>query len=179
MVKADRERYVSLALTVVMGWIAAGKPRADVRPVNSFGVWSDYCRHALLWLGEVDPCHCMFEAMAVDPERETLKQLLEAWHEKFGPHGRMVREVIKILGIDDDLTESIKEIAGERDGSISQRKLGWWLKRHENKVADGKRFVNDGCSRGSVRWKVQVLKVSQVSNNQPQDFCSNNDVERF
>lgn len=51
--KAARERFVSLALTICQAWRAAGSPRADASDIASFRDWSDLCRLPLIWLGEM------------------------------------------------------------------------------------------------------------------------------
>ena len=70
---------------------------------------------------------------------------------------------MKRIGFDEEaFLDVIKDIAGDKDGSINKNRLGWWLKRHAGRVVDGLRFVKDDSNRGSVKWKVQVLQESQV-----------------
>ena len=76
-VQANRARYVSLALTIVRAWIAAGAARQRCKPLTSYGRWSDWVRQPLLWLGLPDPATAVFDAMATDPDRETLGRLLQ------------------------------------------------------------------------------------------------------
>jgi hypothetical protein len=53
--REKRGRYVAAALTIVLSWMAAGRPRANSMPVAGFAEWSDLCREPLLWLGLKDP----------------------------------------------------------------------------------------------------------------------------
>ena len=76
----ERGRYVVAALTIVRAWVVAGRPKADCKAMAGYdGDWSDLCLHPLLWLGLADATDSVFEAMAEDPDRETLDRLLTAW----------------------------------------------------------------------------------------------------
>ncbi|NCP82675.1 MAG: hypothetical protein GW826_10245, partial [Rhodoferax sp.] len=63
-VRANRARYVTLALTLIRAWIAAGKPMTACKPLASFSQWSDWVRQPLLWLGQPDPASSVFEQLA-------------------------------------------------------------------------------------------------------------------
>ena len=91
----ERGRYVSAALTIVRAWIVAGRPKATCKPLAGYGDWSDLCRQPLLWLGLADPTESVFEAMADDPDRETLDRLLTAWQSAFGKTPAMVRDALR------------------------------------------------------------------------------------
>ena len=168
-VLAERGRYVSAALTIVQAWIAAGRPKTECRSLASYGVWSDLCRQPLLWLGRADPASSVYEAMAEDPDRELLGRLLEAWERYFGNKPGMVREAVGantphvVLDGAEDLHEVLRDIAGERDGSINRKVLGRWIKRHAGQIVDGRRFVKDSGHRSADAWRVvSVSKVSSV-----------------
>ena len=74
----ERGRYVSAALTIVRAWIVAGRPKTPCKSLTGYDHWSDLCRQPLLWLGLADAMQFVFEAMADDPNRETLDHLLAA-----------------------------------------------------------------------------------------------------
>ncbi len=163
----ERGRFVSAALTIVRAWIVAGRPIARCRSLAGFGNWSDLCRQPLLWLGMADPTASVFEAMADDPDRETLGRILTAWQAVFGNSPAMVRDAIaKTSTLYDeqrDLREVLHDIADER-GEINRRKLGWWLNRHAGRIVDGRRFVRGGGNGSAVAWRVDsVLQLSPVS----------------
>ena len=91
-VLCKRGRFVSAALTLVRAWIEAGRPMSNCRPLVGYEDWSELCRQPLLWLGLPDPTGSVFEAMADDPDRDTLDRLLQAWESVFGNTPAMVRE---------------------------------------------------------------------------------------
>lgn len=162
----ERGRYVSAALTIVRGWIVAGRPKYECQSLASYGEWSDLCRQPLLWLGCADPTASVFEAMAEDPDRETLARLLTAWQSVFGKSPAMVRDAVKQANLFNDdhaeLREVLHDIADER-GEINRRRLGWWIKRHAGRIVDGLRFVRASGNSSAEQWRVEsVSPVSRV-----------------
>ena len=160
----ERGRYVSAALTIVRAWVVTGRPKAECKSLAGFGEWSDLCRQPLLWLGLADPTESVFEAIAEDPDRESLDRLLTAWQSVFGKTAAMVRDAVKqASAINDehvDLREVLHDLADER-GEINRRRLGWWIKRHAGRIVNGRRFVRASGNRSAEAW--QVESVSQVS----------------
>jgi len=163
----ERGRFVSAALTIIRAWIVAGRPMTPCKALASYGDWSDLCRQPLLWLGCADPTASVFEAMAEDPDRETLARLLDAWFEVFGKTPAMVRDAVREMSTFQDehaeLREVLNDIASER-GEINRRKLGWWIRRHAGRIVAGKRIVRAASSGSAERWRVEVVEsVSSVS----------------
>lgn len=176
----ERGRYVSAALTVIRAWIAAGRPKALCWSLSGYSQWSDLCRQPLLWLGCTDPTASVFEAMKNDPDRETLGRMLKAWQAIFGNTPAMVRDAVKQALLaqaeNQELNEVLRDIADER-GEINRRKLGRWIKRHEDHVVDGLRFVRAEGKRSAEAWQVKsvesVLSVSTVCVPQEEESVSN------
>ncbi len=156
-VRTNRGRYVSLALTIVRAWICAGKPKTECKTIATYADWSDYCRQPLLWLGLPDPAACIFEAMKEDPDRELLGEFMHAWHDCFGHAPTSVKEAICLFKSSDTLREIIGDIAGERDGGVDRKRLGWWIKRHEGRVVNGLRIVKDTATHNAAKWKVESV----------------------
>lgn len=109
----------------------------------------------------------VFEAMAEDPDRETLARLLTAWQAAFGKTPAMVRDAVtRAHGMYDEhaeLREVLHDIAAER-GEINRRRLGWWIKRHAGRIVDGLRFARASGNRSAEAWQVEVVEsVSPVS----------------
>ena len=156
----ERGRYVAAALTIVRAWILAGQPRAPGKALAGFGAWADYCAHPLRWLGLPDPTASVFEAMADDPDRDTLNRLLIVWEVVFGKTPTMVREAVKQSSSpfpdESELREVLHDIADER-GEINRRKLGWWIRRHEGQVIDGRRFARAPGNRSAEAWRVEPV----------------------
>lgn len=163
----ERGRYVAAALTIVRAWIVAGRPKATCKSLAGFSDWSDLCRQPLLWLGMADPTKSVFEAIAEDPDRETLNRLLTEWQSVFGKTPAMVRDAVKHSSAPTnnhpELREVLHDIADER-GEINRRKLGWWIRRHAGRIVYGRRFVRASGNRSAEAWQVEsVSPVSSVS----------------
>ncbi|MBE0584063.1 MAG: hypothetical protein IH612_09935, partial [Desulfofustis sp.] len=165
-VLAERGKYVSAALTIIRAWIVAGRRKADAVPLAGFGDWSDLCRQPLLWLSCSDPITSLLSAMNEDPDRELLGRLLVVWYRIFNNNPTMVRELVERVTPDGtELFEILNEIAGER-GVINRRRLGRWIKRHADRIVDGRRFIRASGKRSAEAWQVvwdeSVTSVSSV-----------------
>lgn len=170
-VRADRERYVSLALTVLRAWVAAGSPRTTCKPLASYGQWSTWVRQPLMWLGMADPAWRIFEQLEHDPDRETLGRLLHAWNDAFGNVAAMIRDAVDKTS-NDKLLEVLREIAEER-GEINRRRLGKWVARHQGRIVDGLRFERSSGTNSAEKWVAKsVTSVMQVSSSQPAQSVS-------
>jgi hypothetical protein len=165
IVRADRPRYVSLALTIIRAWIVANSPATTCKSLASYGQWSNWVRQPLLWLGLPDPAARVFEQLAQDPDREMLGRLLHAWHNAFGISPTMIREACaKAQDFDaQELNEVLFEV-GEIKGEINRRRLGKWISRHQGRIVDGLRFEKASGTTSAERWHVKsVTSVKSVT----------------
>ena len=167
-VRAERERFVSLALSIIRAGLAAGSPTTSCKPLASYSQWGAWVRQPLLWLGLPDPAERVFEQLAADPDRETLGRLLSAWRAAFGTSPAMIREAVAAAetGFTDAakaLREVLLEVAEER-GEINRRRLGRWIARHQGRIVDGQRFERASGTTSAERWTCKsVMSVSTVS----------------
>ena len=154
--KANREYYVGLVITIIKSWEAAGRPKSEIKSLATYGgKWTDYCRHPLIWLGVMDPATSLFEQIMFDPDLKRLGVLLIEWHKCFDSNTIPVRDVIKRIneGHAENLLEAILEFPVADRGTINNSKFGWMLKKHANRVVDGLRFEQvDEPQR--VAWRV-------------------------
>lgn len=157
----ERARLVSLALTVVRGWLVAGRPQAQVKSFAGYADWGQFCRQPLMWLGMDDPIAHLFEAMRADPDQELLARFLHAWYREFGTNPRMIRDVLTRAfatpTLCAELIEVMKDIAEDR-GEINRRRLGWWLKRHSGRIVDGLQFGRVRAASSAEKWQVIVSR---------------------
>ena len=161
-VRADRGRYVSLALTIIRAFIVAGSPTTSVSPLASYEQWSSWVRQPLLWLGMPDPASSVFAQLEQDPDREILGRMLHAWRLEFGTKPTMIREAVDKIGKvgTDALRDSIREIAEER-GEINRRRLGKWIARKKGRIVDGMRFEKASGTSSAERWSVESVKSNK------------------
>jgi len=181
-VRAERERYASLALTVIRAWIAAGQTPINCKPLASYSQWGAWVRQPLLWLGLPDPAERVFEQLAQDPDRETLGRLLAAWQRVHGNRPAMIREAVSAAetGFADEaknLREVLLEIAEER-GEINRRRAGRWIARHQGRIVDGLRFVRASGTTSAERWAAEsVMSVSQVYSSHPVESVTDDETD--
>lgn len=165
-VLSNRGLYVSAALTVISGWIAADRPEPTCRPLASFGDWAAWCRSPLLWLGHPDPVNSIFEGMAEDPDRECLGRLLLTLDVQFGSSPFMVKDIVRRTlerkAGAEELLEALQEIAVGRDG-VNRKTLGQWMKRHGGQVVDGMRLVKSNVTRNAQSWQVEHVGPAKAA----------------
>jgi hypothetical protein len=165
-VRRNRGHFVSLALTVVRAYLAAGSSTDVIKalqPLGSYGEWTKLVRAPLVWLGLPDPATAVFERITEDPDRETLAMLLEAWRRRFGDRPTPVRRVADdvTLDHDTDLADAVRDIAEER-GSINRKRLGRWIARHQGRPVNGYKFERGPRGNGAETWCVVGLGVLEV-----------------
>ncbi len=176
--KADRGKYVAAALTVVLGYKAAGAP-FQVNPIASFQAWSDTVRSAIIWLGRADPASTMERVRGTDPKLDEVLVVMSEWLQVIGVNERTtVSSVIDLANqyedhgsnfgrnaaqVNGNLREALMAIAGT-GGIINPRRLGKWLIGVSDRVVNGHRFVRDGSANGRAIWKLaETVKVGGAS----------------
>lgn len=168
-VKAARERYVTLAQTIIRAWQAAGRPSSDVPPIATFGTWSDMCRQPLLWLGESDPATSLLDQVRHDPDAEPLSHLLEAWHNLFGMKPVTLRTLVDRAESQQrgDLLQAIMDLPVTERGNVNRSKLGWYLKRNAHRIVDG-RHVEKADSSERNAWRVVATNPNASAKKEPE-----------
>ena len=164
MLRKNRSHYVSLVLTIVNAWLAAGQPLTSCRKLASYDRWSEMVRQPLMWLGVSDPAAGLYSAQENDPEKQMLLRLLLAWKQCFGSVPTMVREAVNhtLTGAaySGDLKEVLEEVA-ERRGEINRRTLGHMIARYEGRVVGGMRFERSFTKTNAERWSVRTLSTER------------------
>jgi hypothetical protein len=146
---ANRATYVAAALTVMRAYLAAGAPEV-CGPFGSYAEWSTMVRSPLVWLGEPDPVASIDVTQAEDPELADLRGLCEWWQGelKLDEHYRIAR-IVEIAhevprGFNTNpLKDLLLRVASDKDGNISAKRLGEWLRRNSGRVvrlSDGHRY---------------------------------------
>lgn len=161
MVMADRGKYIAAALTICRAYAAAGYPDM-LRPLASFEDWSRTVRSALVWLGLVDPCATMEAARDDDPVTASLRTLFTSWHKAAESSWRSAAEIKQTAETrmfdslaHPELAEVLKEIAEDRRGDISPKKLGVFLGRHKGRVINGLKLrVKDDTHTKTKIWSI-------------------------
>lgn len=174
-VLADRSKYVSAALVIVRSYVLAGCP--DRLPnLASYEDWTRLVPSALVWLGCANPLDSMERAREDDPERAELREVMALWDAAFGASPLLLRDAVseaeqRVAGTDADgdptiygggsgalrysaLADVLKRVSGGRV-AIDGKRLGKWLSGQKGKIVGGRRFLIDGTTDGSNRWKLE------------------------
>jgi putative DNA primase/helicase len=171
MVRADRNKYVIAALTVLRAYIVAGKPTQmrdgkKVTPLGSFEEWSDLIRSALIWLGEADPCDTMEKIRKKDPKLGAMVTVVSQWLEVIGyaasvtAKGLIDNATQEVTGAyprefeHPEFRDALLIVAGD-GGAINSLRLGKWLGANQDRFVLGYKFVEAGERGGSKLWKLE------------------------
>jgi hypothetical protein len=151
-----RGHHVGLVLTIIQAWQAAGCPKADVLSIATFGgEWADYCRHPLIWLGEKDPATSLIEQPLTDSTSETLGHLMAAWYDELRGKAVTVRKLVETAEAKTSgpLYEALTDLPVMERTEVNRGKLGWILKKNENRVINGLQIRKAPCSERTA-WAV-------------------------
>ncbi|NGM24163.1 hypothetical protein G3576_29500 [Roseomonas stagni] len=168
--RENRHTYLAAALTVLRAYHVAGRP--DQPPaLGSFETWSGWVRGALLWLGLADPVSTMEELREEDPQLEAQITVLSHWASVIGSARTSTRAIIEratqpastgaVFGMGirveylyPDFREALLAVAGD-NGSVNGRRLGKWIKKHEDRIVQGMRIVRCGFLEGTMTWRLE------------------------
>ncbi len=163
---AERWLYLrAAALTILRGFVVAGRPSGGKGCVGSFEIWDELVRQCVVWMRDnelapfkLDPADAVADTVKADPETQKLRSLLYCWNTRFGETAVTVAGLVgaglHFSNESDELAEILAEIAGEGVG-INRRRLGRWIERHAGRRLDGLRIIDaGGHTNGSRRWQV-------------------------
>ena len=152
-IASNRSIYVAAGLTIIRAYLVAGAPRV-CGPFGSYGEWSRMVRSPLVWLGEPDPIASLDAVRAEDTDLADLGELIDLWVDHLRTDGTtyLSAQLVKIANEppgpgdfnDPPFKQLFLRIAGDKDGGISARRLGEWLRRMSGRVVkreiDGRRY---------------------------------------
>jgi hypothetical protein len=160
----DRGTYIAAALTLCRAFRLSGdQPEARLA---SFEQWSDTVRSAIRWAGGGDAVRTMATIAADDPARERQGAVLAAWDKTFGSDAVSVSDIIKrALERDQtgglaspELHDALMAVAATRGGTLDNRRLGYWLRQHRDKVLNRRALRRSSTVHNDnlARWYLQT-----------------------
>jgi putative DNA primase/helicase len=170
-VRRNRGAYIVACLTIARAYIAAGKPNR-LPPLASYEGWSDLVRSPLVWLGFADPVDTMATARSADPVRQDRARAFAAWCADLGAAGRghTAAEIIELAeerrSYDGSFARPnihavLAEVAQKRSGQSGQldaRRLGKWLTKQENTIANGFKLTVDRGDFQRPRYRLIAMQ---------------------
>jgi hypothetical protein len=173
-VRSNRARLLSAALTVLRGWVAAGRPAAGLRPWGSYEAWSGVVREALVWAGQTDPLHARpsgaDSSLAADMAAILTGIENIAVRNRDGSCGSvLVRQIVEQLRPDaqqytpgprgawlDDLEAALTNQCPR----IDPVRVGWLFRRMAGRNFGGHRLVRAGEAHSGLRWTVEAVPAA-------------------
>lgn len=163
----QRGQLVCAALTILRGYIAAGRP-FQVSPLGSFADWSNTVRSALIWLGCADPCDTMEKVRKADPQTALIKQVMAQWVSIIGSDRVTTSDLSRIAEETRDqpngfsvkkykhpeFREALLAVAGQGT-TINGRRLGRWLSAQQGRIINGCRLVSPSTRGGQLVWVLE------------------------
>jgi hypothetical protein len=148
--RRNRDSLLSAALTLLRGWVAAGRPATGLPPWGSYESWSEVVRAAVVWAGLPDPALTrMALQTAADRNALAMAALLRCLSGRDPDRqGLTASEVVEAAKSDHELRAAVEDLAGRLD----TRPLGYSLRSFARRNFEGlflDRVTNTG--RG-VRW---------------------------
>jgi hypothetical protein len=158
----NRATYVAAALTVIRAYLAAGLPEV-CGPFGSYPEWSMMVRSPLIWLGEPDPVASIDMSQAEDPELVDRREWVALWLVEFKldtPYTSasfVEAASVEPAGFNTNpIKEFLLRIAGDKDGGISTKRLGEWLRRMSGRVVK----ADDGCNYWMIREQARASRAA-------------------
>ena len=163
----NRAKFFEAAMTVLVGYYrarAAGDG-VDVKPTR-YRKWDMMIREALIWAGADDPAELFNKNKMEDPMVEGRRNLLAAWHEKFGDKPVTVAEVILSANLSeahlplDDPLRPLKNAIHDilPNGNVTSKALGATISKFQGRWMDGYQLeaaAKKGQSKkGAKLWRV-------------------------
>ncbi len=160
---ARRGELIRAALTLPLAYLAAGAPSVEgMHPLGGFEQWDRMVRRPLAWLGLPDPLKASDSLREQDPDLEGMRLLLSAWCLAYGSEPKTAAELVA-AGLEyrpvsesyahPELRDALQLVCNEKP---NPRRLGYWLRRHQDRIVDGmqiKQAGSDGHAK-VARWTV-------------------------
>lgn len=150
-VLAARPELVVAGLTVLRAYHCAGRP-VKLTPMGSFTDW-EWIRGALVWLDHADPADTRLSILDGDPRKDELLGVMDLWAQAFGCSEIEVGQIDNAQGEAKVALRARLVEAACRAGQWNSKSVGWWLRRHKDRVVGGKAFR---CRKGEsgMAWSL-------------------------
>ena len=164
-VKQLRGFFVGAALTIIRGYVVAGRPDQKLTPMD-YPAWSGLVRNAVNWATGMDPCESRTELIADDEETNTARGLLAAWKSLCAAEANdnplSAAESVAILERNKDHHPELRGIfsAWSKDGKLPPtRVIGNRFNKLRGRNIDGSK-LDCSFSAGIRKWFVKGVGAS-------------------
>jgi hypothetical protein len=157
-VEGRREELLAAAITLLVGYIQAGRPKHGLKPWGSFEGWSALIREALVWCDLTDPGLARLgREPGGDKDADALRGLIECWKELDPTEGGItVAEMVKRLKDRPEAYPIARGVLTDLFGSDEKtwNKVSYKLRSFAGRTAGGKFFEGSDSQGGAKRWKL-------------------------
>ena len=129
--------------------------------MGSFTDW-EWIRGALVWLGCTDPADTRSTILDNDPQKDELITVADLWWNAFGSTHQAVADIAKLadalvpegkpvpMAII-ELRNKLIEVACR--GRWSAKSVGWWMRRHKDRIVSERSFrADERAARNGQLW---------------------------
>ncbi len=154
----NRSEIVSAGLTILRAFIAAGRPKQS-KPLGSFNEWN-LVRDAVIWLGLPDPAITVERNKVDDPLKSELSSLLELWIAALGEREVGLADIGNLA--ETNKSPQISELyqaltSMTRNGQFNTKSIGRLLRKHKDRIVNGRTLRSSPGPSGSLLYRVEVL----------------------
>lgn len=157
--REHRGALVSAALTLVQGWLAAGRPTVEHPPIGSFEGWAAVMAGVLGHAG-IPGFLANYEAIFEQSSGETGEwaDFVERWFELKGTAPVLVKDLCDITKGSDLLVN----VLGDGTEHSQRIRFGLALAQQKDRVYGGLQINWDGRSKGGIRYRLKTAPRSGV-----------------
>jgi hypothetical protein len=167
-VRANRGRLLSAALTILLGWFAAGRPVHGLAPWGSFEGWSGVVREAVVFAGLPDPGETRLALQsAADSDALAMSALIDAL-QRMDPDrrgitaGEMIDAIRKPAVPPPEWLSDLRSAVEELCGKLDSRTLGYRFRHFARRNFGGLIIDRAGEDRlRGVRWVVRAVSADR------------------
>jgi putative DNA primase/helicase len=148
-------------LTILRGYVVAGRPHVQMLPMGSYDDWSRVVRAALVWAGVSDPAETQSGLQeSADLERDAVAGLLRTWHGLLGSEPVTVADFLRRAeGLSSPtLRDAIVAMADSPGAGLpTSRRLGARLRNVRGRIVEGfvLERVREHTEQGAT-WRVRL-----------------------
>lgn len=158
-VHAERGRLMSAALTILRGWVVAGRPVHGLKPWGSFEAWSAVVREAVAFAGLPDPGETRLQLQTMaDRDANAMDAVLRGVRD-MDPTGRglTTAEIVNRLKDGNDAADRYADLRSgveELCGKLCGKRLGYKFREFCRRNIGGWMLDKAGSPQGKNRWAV-------------------------
>jgi hypothetical protein len=161
-VLAHRGALLSATLTILRGWVVAGRPMHNLTPWGSFEGWSRVVRESLVFAGLHDPGATRLELQSTsDRDALAMSALIDALS-RMDPDGRglttgeIIDAIRKPADPPPEWLPELRAAVEELCGKLDSRALGYKLRHFKRRNFNGRMIDHAGEDRlKGIRWAVR------------------------